>query len=170
MKNWIAKLRISAALDSDKQLPPKLRKRIARSGGVREFASRTAALDDALKRARPRNDPPPWLHAWVMRSVRQEAIPAQRPRWPARLAWVGGAVAALALGSVCWTIFTSRGPQPSARTAGAASLDTASGALQLGSDLARTAPATLVAPLSNEMDQLNNDLNKTAEFLMASLP
>jgi len=170
MKKWLAKVRISAALDSGEPLPTGLRERITRSDELRAFEEQTASLHGALRKAQPQKDPPPWLHGWIMRGVRQSAIPRKQPAWPARLAWVGGAAVALSLTLLCWTIFTSRRPQPAEQNADAASLEAAAGALQLGNDMAHVAPVTLVAPLSNEMVQLNNDLNKTAEFLMASLP
>jgi len=105
-----------------------------------------------------------------MGSVRKNAIPKQAPRWSVRVAWASGAVAALALALLCWTIYSPREPQLQRQEADAGSFEAASSALRLGNDMAQIAPTAMVAPLSNELDQLNKDLNKTAEFLLASLP
>ncbi len=170
MKNWFTKIRISAALDSGKQLSARLRLRIAQSDELRKFEEQMVSLDGALRSTRSRNDAPPWLHGWVMGSVRKNAIPKQAPRWSVRVAWASGAVAALALALLCWTIYSSREPQLQRQEADAGSFEAASSALRLGNDMAQIAPTAMVAPLSNELDQLNKDLNKTAEFLLASLP
>src|SRR6266436_1926882 len=151
MKSWFAKFRISATLDSGKALPPSLRDKIIKSDELREFAQQTTALDRALKGARPAHDAPPWLHGWIMRSVRAGAQPAQRQYVPAKLAWLGGAaLAAIALGWVCWSIFSPVRPHSGESTAATTSLEAASTALALGNDMTRDLPTTLVAPLSDE--------------------
>jgi hypothetical protein len=170
MNNWFTKIRISAALDSGTQLSPGLRQRIAQSDELRKFEEQMLSLDGALKSAQSRNDPPPWLHGWIMRSVRKDAIPKQAPHWPVRVAWASGAVAVLALALLCWTIYSSRRPQLQRQEADSGSFEAASSALRLGNDMAQIAPMAMVAPLSNELDHLNKDLNKTADFLLASLP
>jgi hypothetical protein len=36
--------------------------------------------------------------------------------------------------------------------------------------MARAVPSAVVAPLTDELQKLNQDLNNTAQFLLASLP
>jgi hypothetical protein len=36
--------------------------------------------------------------------------------------------------------------------------------------MAWAVPSAVISPLSNELEQLNRDLNNTAQFLLASLP
>ena len=40
----------------------------------------------------------------------------------------------------------------------------------MGDQMVRTMPSAVVAPLSDELERLNRDLDKTAKFLLASLP
>jgi hypothetical protein len=74
--------------------------------------------------------------------------------------------AALAL-LVVWQFLQHEAQPP---TPAAQSLIAAASALEIGGQMARTVPAAVVAPLSHELHQLNRDLDKTAEYLLASVP
>jgi hypothetical protein len=43
-------------------------------------------------------------------------------------------------------------------------------ALQVGGEMARAVPSAVVNPLADELNNLNRDLDNTAQFLLASLP
>ena len=43
-------------------------------------------------------------------------------------------------------------------------------ALEMSGQLAHTVPSAVVAPLSDELERLNRDLDDTAQFILASLP
>jgi hypothetical protein len=49
-------------------------------------------------------------------------------------------------------------------------LATANNALELSEQITQTMPAAVMAPLSDEWQGLNRDLQNTAQFLLASLP
>jgi hypothetical protein len=62
--------------------------------------------------------------------------------------------------------------RPSARSAAspAESLAAATRVFETGGRLAQSVPATVVAPLSEELRRLNQDLDSAAQYLLASLP
>ncbi len=165
MNSWFAKFRISTALDAGKPLPKSLRRRIARSEELRQFAESMGALDGTLKDTRPESGGPPALHGSIMRALRgaeRLAAPQRQPMMP-RLLPVS-AVGLLALAAACWALHgpvTSPEPQP---------LDTAGQALEMANEVTRAMPSAMVAPMTKELEGLNRDLNNTAQFLLASLP
>ena len=126
-----------------------------------------AALDARLRAAAPRAQAPAALHRSIMRAVQV----AQRPS-PAspRLAFLRWAVvpvgAALAL-FVAWQSLRHTGT-PAARDT--QSLAAAASALEVGGQMARAVPAAVVAPLSDELQGLSQDLDNAAQHLLASVP
>jgi len=102
-----------------------------------------------------------------MRALRTANRPTATRQGLAFPRWVAApVVAALALAAV-WQM--PRGPaRPPAQ--GTRSLAAAATALEMSSQLAQTVPSAVVAPLSDELERLNRDLDNTAEFILASLP
>jgi len=165
MNAWFAKFRISAALDGAKPLSASLRRRIAASEDLGRFAALCAALDRALKQSPPEPGAPPSLHSSILAAVRAAARPGL-----AALRWAPaaglGLCLALILAGAWWP--RHRPAQPPGPIAQA--LAAPSAALDLGGQMTRAMPAAVLAPLSEELDRLNRDLDHTAQFLLANLP
>jgi hypothetical protein len=88
-------------------------------------------------------------------------------RWaPAAAAVAAALVLTLVLGGG-W--LTRRQPAPPPPTA-AQALSAPAAALDWSAEMSRTVPAAVVAPLSDELERVNRDLENTADFLLASLP
>ena len=167
MKSWIARLRISAALDAEGQPAAPLRLKPGASAELRAVQQEMVALDALLREAPPRAQVPASLHSSIMQAVRAANHPAAAPRRPELLRWLAApALAAIILiGAVLVLHRPAQAPEHNAQ-----SLAAATTALQLGNQMVRSGPIAVVAPLSNELDRLNQDLDNTARFLLASLP
>ncbi|HWQ93634.1 MAG TPA: hypothetical protein VN673_18375, partial [Clostridia bacterium] len=87
MKNFIGKLRISAAIDSSEPMPAGLRRMISSSTSLRAFERSARELDQQLKVPVEKNVPAD-LHASIMRRVRasDREAPARPGLWFSR--WV----------------------------------------------------------------------------------
>jgi hypothetical protein len=167
MKAWFTKLRISAALDAGRKPSASLRRSINSSGQLQCFEEELAELDQALKQTPSKLPVPPALHRSIMQAVRQAECPHAAPPGLVFLRWVAAPLAVTLALLAVW--LSLRGPAvPSSR--GTQSLAEATSALELGGQLVQTAPAVVVAPLSCELERLNQDLDNTAHFLLASLP
>jgi hypothetical protein len=165
MKAWLTQFRISVALDAGKPLPPSLRKALATNPELRRFEARTRALEHALTQTKPEVDSPPFLHRCIMRSVQAAAEPAAaRPRFQL-LRWLATPAVAVMFALGLWVALKPTPPVPNP-----APLAAVSTTLELGNTMPQTLPPALVAPLSEELSRLNQDLTNTAQFLLASLP
>jgi hypothetical protein len=167
MKLWIARLRTSLALDADQPTSAWLRRWLSASAEVRGMEQEMMALDRALKETAPKTEAPASLHSSIMQAVRAANRPAAAPRPMAVLRWVPVPVFAVVLVLVALWVLQSpvRPPVQTAQPLAAATT-----ALHLGDQVVRTIPSAVVAPLSDELQRLNRDLDKTAQFLLASLP
>jgi hypothetical protein len=167
MKSWITRLRTSAALDADQPPAARLRRWPDASAELCGIEEEMVALDRALKETAPRAEAPASLHGSIMQVVRAANRPAAVPRQPNVLRWVPVPVfAAMVLLLVLWVLQSPvRTPVRNAQP-----LAAATSALKLGDQMVRSMPSAMVAPLSDELDRLNRDLDKTAQFLLASLP
>lgn len=167
MKTWFTSFRISAALDSGHKPSGSQRESINRSEEVQSVEQDMTALDRALRQERPEPQTPPGLHRSIMRAVRVAQRPQAAPRGLAVLRWVAAPVVAALVVLAVWPAL--RGPgRPHAH--GRQSLAAATTALEMSSQLAKTVPSAVVAPLSDELERLNRDLDNTAQFILASLP
>ncbi len=167
MKSWIAKVRISMALDADQPPSAWLRRKPSAAAELCGIEQEMLALDRALKETAPRAEAPASLHQSIMQAVRAANRPAAAPRQPSMLRWVP--VPAFAVILVLVAVWVLQSPvRPPAQTA--QPLAAATTALHLGNQVVRTMPTAVVAPLSDELERLNRDLDKTAQFLLASLP
>ena len=162
MKTWVAKFRISVAIDSGRPLPHWLRRRLSGSEELRSFARQMSELDSALQMGRPARAPIP-LHGSIMRAVRRVEYP--RSPVPRRVNWVRWlpvpAVAVVALCAAWWLWY----PQSSNRA-----LPSFSQAFDAAETITETLPAQLVDPLDQEWQLVNLDVEDTTRFLLASLP
>jgi hypothetical protein len=169
MKSWLGKLKISLTIDSGRPLALRLRRRVGQSSEVTRFAETSAALHRALQSTRPRPTVPDSLHDSIIRAVRASsnrsgARPAIAFKWvPASITTI---VIVLAL---FWFLHRPAGRSTKDQLAPQGFAEVA-GALDAGQQLASAMPSTLVAPLSDEWQRLNHDLDRTGECLLASLP
>lgn len=77
-----------------------------------------------------------------------------------------GLCSALVLAGAWWMLH-----RPAQRPlAVAQALEVPQVALDWGGSISRATPAALVGPLADELQRLNRDLDRTAQFLLASLP
>jgi hypothetical protein len=163
MKAWLAKFRISTALDSDTPQPEKLPGAESEREDIRRCEESMQSLDRQLKAPQPTKPVPAALHASVMRAVCAAAKSQKRQSTPAVLRWLPApALALLAVFGLWW--FLNRSPHEPQ------SLMAATAALEQSHELTQKAPAAVLAPLSQEMEHLNRDFQSAVEFLMASVP
>ena len=80
MREWFAKIRISAALDGGRRPAAWSRRETDLSDELRGFEQEMAALDRALKQTAPRPHAPPSLHGSIMRAVQAVERPAANAR------------------------------------------------------------------------------------------
>lgn len=165
MKSWLAKFRISKALDSGKRLPPCVRQDITATESMRRFSENSAALEHALRDAPREFEVPPMLHGSIMRSLRAAQGPAgTRTVFPA---WRWAPVSALAALVLAGILLRGRLPASVERQQ---PLTPVASILETGGELSRAVPAAVVAPLTDEWARLRLDLDNTAQFLVANLP
>jgi hypothetical protein len=171
MNTWYAKLKISALTGEGKPPTTSLRRRIAGSCELRQFARSAAFLEQVLKQEQPNIDAPGFLHASIIRAVRAAGHPAPRRSWVGGLRWLPVPALALALVLGVWHVMR---PAPGTGLSHAAdekqSLETAAVALDFSAQITRRMPAAVVAPLGDELQKVNRDLNNTVDFIVASLP
>ncbi len=167
MKTWIAKFRISNALDATHASTTPALAGHGESEEVRQFAAAVGRVERRLRSVSPAPCAPPGLHAAVMRAVRgASAKPARRPD-PVIWRWLPAPALALL---VCAGLWWASRPAPVAIESRPIALPAAGAALDQGYELTQQAPAAALAPLSKEMENLQRDLRNAVEFLMASMP
>ena len=162
MRTWLEKLRVSLALDADEPRRGKPCDNNA-SEEIKECEKSMRDLDRRLKAARLATPVPTALHASVMRAVRAVADSKERQSAPWFLRWLPAPALAMLLALGLW-LSLGRSPHESP------SLTAAAAALERGHEMAQKAPEVVLAPLSQEMDNLNRDLKNAVDFLVASVP
>ena len=167
MKSWFTDLRISAGLDSGHKPSASSWESIKRAEEVQRVEQGMAALDRALRQGRPIPQTPLGLHSSIMRAVRVAQRPPAGPYKLAVLRWAAAPVVAALVVMAVWQALRGPGRLPAQ---GRTSLAAATSALEMSSQLAQTVPSAVVAPLSDELERLNRDLDNTAQFILASLP
>jgi len=166
MTSWLAKFRISAALDSGQPLPEKLRREIADDAELRRFARRADALGRALSNPPPPPSGPP-LHDSIMRAVRASGRREQPRRAPASF-WLTAfpALAAVAaMAGVCVWLAQHR-----AAPTGGPSLAGPGLVLEMSEQMPNAMSSAMLAPLTNEWALVDRDLQDTTQILLASIP
>ncbi len=168
MKKFFAKFRISSAMDAGEGVPDKLRRGANRSSDVGDFLERAEMVNRALKREKVSQDVPAGLHGSIMRAVAQSGQDAPEPRilMPRWLPAMG--VAMMLVFALLWGLRLNH--QSSQRAASVETLAAATEALNISKEFARTIPAKVVAPVSGELAKINQDVDATAKFLVASIP
>jgi len=81
MRDWLAKFKISCALDADGQMPENKDRNFHRSDEFQQFMKQTTALEAAFKATVPKRAAPTALHGQIMsalRASRLEANPQKR--------------------------------------------------------------------------------------------
>jgi len=136
-----------------------------------KFGNPDEVLETALRSAPPRAEFPPELHDSIMDAV--HAIRAERPsasgieifRRLIKVSWipVTGFAGLVVLGALL-TIHNR--PTPTIKSP----FSEISDAFATSQKLVDSLPAVAVGPLSDELDKVNRDLDRTAEFLIATLP
>ena len=140
-------------------------------------------MDDALKKLPVGATPPVDLRTDIMRSVRA----AQRARQTAPvaaaarydfgfaalfrgLAWTGAVAATAMLALAFWPRASVPAPLVWTVASVPEPLPTPPSLRDVGELLARSAPASVVSPLTDELARLEKDLDRTQRFILASLP
>jgi len=138
-----------------------------------KFRNSDEALETALRDYTPESEFPPELHHSIMRAVKaanregtqisgstrfQAFVNAY---WLPATGFAGLVLLGVLISIHSRPIATSQNPQPLAEI---------SNAFARGQELMDSLPSVTVGPLSDELVKMNRDLDRTAEFLIATLP
>ncbi|MDB6063816.1 MAG: hypothetical protein JWR26_24 [Pedosphaera sp.] len=171
MKSFLAKLRISNALDVRKPLPPASRRTIPSTKDERQFAEISSALDTALRASKPEPQVPASLHTSIMRAIRSGVSSQTQSRQiPWLRSFAAPSLALLALFAVLWFNHKSSRVKTVSTVAERQPLQAASSALELAGNTLESAPTAAMAPLADEMQRLSLDVDNARQFLLASFP
>lgn len=168
MKEFFAKFGISSALDRGQPVPDELRRRASKSGDTGDFLERAETVDRMLRRHKPGIQSPAGLHGSIMRAVSQarhaEAQPRMvMPRWMPAMGF-----AVMLVFAALWGLRLHE--RSELKTAGADTLALATQALEMSREFAQTLPAKVMEPVSGELKKINEDVDNTAKYLLASIP
>jgi hypothetical protein len=138
-----------------------------------KFGNSDEALKSALRDSAPRPEFPPDLHDSIMNAVHATRAESNsvsvsemfqsflRSRWIPVTGCAGLVLLAVWLTIHNRPAATPQSPQP---------LSEISDAFATSQELVDSLPSVAVGPLSDELDKVNRDLDRTAEFLIATLP
>ena len=171
MKTWLAKFRISIALDDQKPVPPSVKRATAQSETLRRFADDSARLDRALKNSKPETEVPEGLHNSIMQAVRSaESAPVfgWGKIWPRLIP--ASALAAFVALAIFAINRSSNELNVVSQSANSSALADASSAVEISGRLMRDIPDAALSSLNDEMVRLNRDLIVAQECLVACLP
>jgi len=178
MFSILKQLRASNDLDA-KNPSSASKRREPRAGSEPQLRDEFVRVDELLRKTAPRQPPPQDLHKSVMKAVRAQnvgqtsGLPVRGASGPAtapRNFWVDPG---LALGAACLTLalwFGLRGMAPKPVLPPKPSMTAASTALEFSGALTSTFPAAITAPMTDELERLNQDLAATTRTLLATLP
>jgi hypothetical protein len=133
------------------------------------------SLEAALRGSPPKSEFPPALHNSIMRAIqathreeRSQAFVFAIFQRFANIRWlpITGFAALALLGS--WLALHHSSAKPPISSA--QSFPEISSAFATSQELMDSLPSVTVGPLSDELDKVNHDLDRTAEFLLATLP
>ena len=170
MKNWLRRFRFSNSLDSTSRARDSHRSVPADDTDLMEFHARMTRLESELRRSPPwQSNVPPFLHALVMARVR-ELKPSLQPA-EGVLVWrlAAGVTAAVLVALLLLTRVSEPAVQNSSRHSEQA-LAAANTTLETANRLPASAPGMLAAPLSTELEGLNQDVQRTAQYMLANIP
>ncbi len=170
MKSVFTRFRISSALDDQEPLSPRMRRAIDASDDLRSFEADAARLGRLLRTSVPGGEIPSDLHRSIIHAVRASARPS-RFVWPAWAFKLAAPALALVLGVVlCMYPQPPVSVVPRAALATPQSLTAGPAALALGEQVTVDGPAAMLAPLSDELERLNQDVQRAATAFLAALP
>jgi len=162
MKTWLTKFKISNALDDVAAERERMPNEVKRDD-LRRFRESLRSLDCCLKSAQSGQPVPAGLHDLVMRAVRGASRTQKQLFAPTILRWLPAPALALLVVAGVWWILSRSESKPQ-------SMVTAAAALEQSLQLTQQAPAAVLAPLSQEMENLNRDFRNAVEVLVASVP
>ncbi len=122
-----------------------------------------AGLERELKATVPRPEPPPGFGGHLMRAVRARQHAAEERKWPVAVRWLPAPIFAAAFMVAITWVASHRALTPATPTPGAA-------IMEMGHGLMPQLPGSFIEPLTGEWANLNRDLDRASDFLLASLP
>lgn len=156
MKSWFAKFR-----DSNEDLQALLRGSRAR---MEVPAGLHQGIMHAVEKAEAEAPQGTRIRAFAWRQFGPNAIKGLRP---IRIGWApASALIGFALVGI-WFVLQHGPEQP---TQGTQPLPEISTAFTAGQEIVESFPSATVGPLSEELENVNRDVDRTAEFLLATLP
>lgn len=170
MNSWLSKFRISNAVDCGKPLPPGLQQKVAQSQELSQFQAAVAVTDRSLKQEKPAIKAPTSLHQSILRAVRVAQPRTEPVRAPALLRWWPAPALTVLVALGLWSAFHKTAAPVAPGAAEAQPLAGAATVLEVGDRIARGIPVQAVAPMTEELNRLNRDLESTAQFLLANVP
>ena len=164
MKTWLAKFRVSTALDSGQSSQP--RAAIISSGNqeVRSFAASLQTLDRRLRFECLSAVEPAGLHVAIMRAVGRVSARERPAIAPWVMRWLPASGIALVTVVGLWWHFSQpvvEVPPPVAPMAVV---------VELEPTVPQLASAAVLAPLSQELEFLKRDFQVAVRFLASSVP
>ena len=139
-----------------------------------KFGSSDKALESALRGSPPGTEFPPELHDSIMNAVRTahraENIEISGIGLFQRIIQVRWLPVTGFAGLILLGVWLSIHNHSAATTQNAQPLAEISNAFATSQELMNSLPSVTVGPLSDELDKMNRDLDRTAEFLIAALP
>jgi len=139
-----------------------------------KFTNSDEALEMVLRESPPRTAVPGTLHDSIMRSVyaadREDRVLVSgfaRFRGLLRNCWipVSGVAGVILLG-----LLLTLHNRSETRNRNSQALTQISAAFSASQEVVDALPSVTVGPLSDEVDKMNQDFDRTAEFLLATLP
>jgi len=168
MKCFVARWRISSALNGERALSESVTRHIACCAACRRFHANGGFLNDTLG-GESGHRPPAHLHTRVMASVREAAAEVPSAGLSGRRLALSGGLAALALLVLGIVVWQNSGQVP--RSAALRSVSVADVgeygvvATRAVSDMS----VTMASPMSAEMDKLRSDIASVGGHLLACL-
>jgi len=180
MTRLLTRFKISRSLDEDRRLSSFWARVLSQSAEDARFQQEAAALDALLRESSKEAPPPlpPPAHQAILAAVKTAHPPQPAQRRPVltpALAWASipvivvlAAAATLALRrSQPAGVASVPAPQHELKADWSASLTET---LDLVPRASAAAPATVTAPLAQELARLEADARSTAQFILASIP
>jgi hypothetical protein len=131
-------------------------------------------MDEVLRSTERKTRIPLSLHSSIMHAVRKADRHSESKGHHQRTGLVDwlplpiGAAAAIVLG---WILIRHQAtPIPSSSGSGPQSITLAFSPFEFRDEVVKSVPSVVFAPLTNELQLINKDLERTADFLLASLP
>ncbi len=162
MKKWWSQFQISNRLDDGAAgagLPD-----LKGDPALRQFAERASSLGRALNHTEAET-PPPFLHGAIMSALKERSREGVEPGSTWEWSWVAPAAVAVLVSASVITFQSSRRSETPASTPALVQAT-----LRTGADAARVMPTAALSPLQEELNHVNQDLDRTAQALAASFP